>query len=225
MREDRVGLTVEQVLVGRFAVFAYLITDPSSKEALLFDPGAEPKKILERVEHYNADVKWIVCSHTHPDHIGAVKRMKEVTGAAVGVHQDEASRLSRFSTSLLVRLMGGRPVPKPDFLLKEGDHLPLGRTSVRVLHTPGHSPGGICLRFEDHLLTGDTLFVGGVGRTDLPGASWDVLSRSLSEKILALPDSTRIWPGHHYGPSPSNLLGAERNKNSFLREIVSTKSV
>ncbi len=96
----------------------------------------------------------------------------------------------------------------------------IGACAVRVLHTPGHSPGGICLLAEGHLFSGDTLFVGGVGRTDLPGASWEELSASLREKVLGLPGSTRVWPGHDYGAVPTNLLDAEKRENPFLREIL-----
>lgn len=213
------GLTIEQILVGRFAVFAYLIIDPESKEALLLDPGSEPAKILDHIESAKADLRWIVCSHTHPDHIGGVKHVKESTRARVGVHEDEAACLSMLSRRILVRIMGGRAAPKADFVLHDGDTLALGGHLIRILHTPGHSKGGICLLFDKNLFTGDTLFIGGVGRTDLPGASWKVLASSLANKVLVLSDDTRIWPGHHYGAYPSNLLGLERRENPFLKEI------
>jgi glyoxylase-like metal-dependent hydrolase (beta-lactamase superfamily II) len=108
---------------------------------------------------------------------------------------------------------------KADLLVEDGDELELGDQTVRVLHTPGHSRGGICLLAGSHLFSGDTLFVGSVGRTDLPGASWKVLSASLREKVLSLPGDTRLWPGHHYGSIPTNLLEAEKRTNPFLREI------
>jgi hydroxyacylglutathione hydrolase len=214
-------LEIDQILVGRFGVFCYLVTEPSTREAMLVDPGAEPGRILEGVRERDARVRWIVCSHAHPDHVGAVARVKRDTGASVVIHRAEAETLGKLNHRVLVRLMGGKPVPKPDLVVEGGDRLEIGPCAVEVLHTPGHSPGGICLLAEGHLFSGDTLFVGGVGRTDLPGAcSWEELSASLREKVLVLPDSTRVWPGHDYGPAPTNLLGAEKRENPFLREIM-----
>ena len=120
---------------------------------------------------------------------------------------------------MIVRILGGRAVSKVDIAVKDGDHLPLGEHDLQIIHTPGHSPGSICLYTIGHLFSGDTLFVGGVGRTDLPGASTKVLEHSLRTKILSLPLSTRIWPGHDYGRRPSNLLEQEIKENSFLMNI------
>lgn len=215
------SLIIDQILVGRFSVFCYLITDPETREALLYDPGAEPKKILDRIRERNARLRWIVCSHTHPDHIGGITRIiKEKREAKLGIHEREVSRLDRFSKKLMVRLMGGKAPSKADFPLKDGDSLSLGSQELRVLHTPGHSPGSICLRIGEHLFTGDTLFVGGVGRTDLPGSSWEELSESIRTKILCLPGKTCIWPGHHYGHLTSNILNVEMQENPFLHMIL-----
>ena len=213
-------LAIDQILVGRFGVFCYLVTDPATREAMLVDPGAEPARILDRVRERDARVRWIVCTHAHPDHVGAVARVKADTGASVVIHSKEAKSLGSLHQRVLVRLMGGKPVPRPDVLVEEGDRLEIGPCAVRVLHTPGHSPGGICLLAEGHLFSGDTLFVGSVGRTDLPGASWEELSASLREKVLGLPGSTRVWPGHDYGGALTNLLDAEKRENPFLREII-----
>lgn len=213
-------LAIDQILVGRFGVFCYLVTEPATREAMLVDPGAEPARILDRVRERDARVRWIVCTHAHPDHVGAVARVKADTGASVVIHSKEAKSLGSLHQRVLVRLMGGKPVPRPDVLVEEGDRLEIGPCAVRVLHTPGHSPGGICLLAEGHLFSGDTLFVGSVGRTDLPGASWEELSASLREKVLGLPGSTRVWPGHDYGGAPTNLLDAEKRENPFLREIL-----
>jgi glyoxylase-like metal-dependent hydrolase (beta-lactamase superfamily II) len=216
------GLAIDQILVGRFGVFCYLVTEEGTREAMLVDPGAEPGKILGRVRERDARVRWIVCTHAHPDHVGAVARVTGETGASVVIHRKEARSLGKLSQRILVRLMGGRPVPSPDVLVENGDRLEIGPCAVRVLHTPGHSPGGICLLAEGHLFSGDTLFVGSVGRTDLPGASWEELSASLRERVLNLPGNTRIWPGHDYGAAPTNLLDTEKLENPFLREILGT---
>ena len=213
-------ISVDQILVGRFAIFCYLITDTSSREAMLIDPGAEPEKIMGRLREQGARLRWIVCTHAHPDHVGAVAGIRSQTGARVVIHRKEARTLGRLTHRLMVRLMGGAPAPKPDLLVEDGDELKIGSCTVKVLHTPGHTPGGICLLAQGHLFSGDTLFVGSVGRTDLPGSSWQELSASLRDKILCLPGSTRLWPGHHYGTHPTNLLEAERGENPFLMEIL-----
>jgi len=213
-------LKIDQIRVGRFGVFCYLVTEPATREAMLVDPGAESGKILRRVRERDAKVRWIVCTHAHPDHVGAAARVKAGTGASVVIHRNGAETMGKLNHRVLVRLMGGKPVGGADVLVEEGDRLEIGPCAVRVLHTPGHSPGGICLLAEGHLFSGDTLFVGSVGRSDLPGASWEELSASLREKVLCLPGSTRVWPGHDYGRAPTNLLDAEKRENPFLREIL-----
>lgn len=214
------GISVDQILVGRFGIFCYLITETASAEAMLVDPGAEPEKIMGRIRERGVRLRWIVCTHAHPDHVGAVARIRSKTGALVAIHRREAGTLGKLTHRVMVRLMGGVPVPKPDLLVEDGDELEIGSCTVKVLHTPGHTPGGICLLAQGHLFSGDTLFVGSVGRTDLPGSSWGELSASLRDKILCLPGSTRLWPGHHYGAQTTNLLEVERQENPFLREIL-----
>jgi len=213
-------LEIDQIRVGRFGVFCYLVTEPATREAMLVDAGAESGKILGRVRERDAQVRWVVCTHAHPDHVCAAARVKAGTGASVVIHRNEAQTLGKLNHRVLVRLMGGKPVGGADVLVEDGDLLEIGSCAVRVLHTPGHSPGGICLLAEGHLFSGDTLFVGGVGRTDLPGASWEQLSASLREKVFGLPGSTRVWPGHDYGHAPTTLLDAEKRENPFLREIL-----
>jgi hydroxyacylglutathione hydrolase len=217
------GLEIDQVLLGRFGVFCYLVTEPRSREAMVVDPGAEPSRILSQIRKREARIRWIVCTHAHPDHVGAVAGIKAETGAPVVVHRKEARAMGRLSHRLLVRLMGGKPPPKPDLVVEDGDGLQIGSCKVRILHTPGHSPGGVCLLVEGNLFSGDTLFVGGVGRTDLPGASWEQLCASLRQKIFRLPGSTRLWPGHHYGSLPTSRLEEERRRNPFLREILAVQ--
>ena len=214
------GLRIDQILVGRFGVFCYLIAEPATGEAMVVDPGAEPAKILGLVRERDARVRWIVCTHSHPDHVGAAARVRADTGASVVIHRNEAATLGKLNHRVLVRLMGGKPVGRADVLVEDGDRLEIGPCAVRVIHSPGHSVGGICLLAEGHLFSGDTLFVGSVGRTDLPGSSWAELSASLREKVLCLPGTTQIWPGHDYGPAPTNLLDAEKKTNPFLREIL-----
>jgi len=211
------ALTVDPLLVGRFSVFSYLVTDPVSREAAIVDPGAEPIRILERIRERGARVRWMIFTHAHPDHVGAGAALqRELDGVQVAMHGEEARRMGRWWHPLLVRFLGGKSARKVDRMLEDGDRLPLGAHGLEVLHTPGHSPGSVCVYTPGHLFTGDTLFVGGVGRTDLPGGSVGDLSRSLRCKILSLPGETRIWPGHDYGRLPSRLLEEERRENPFV---------
>ncbi len=219
MHPETETLLVDQILVGKFAIFSYLITDPVTGEAILVDPGAEPEKILNKINDRQAHLRWIVCTHAHPDHLGALGLVKQDTGASFGIHSLEAKALGKIHLKLLVRLFGGKPCSRPDFTVEDGQTLPLGMHSVRILHTPGHSPGSICLIVDGQLFSGDTLFVGGVGRTDLPGASWKELENSLRTKIGCLPGSTRVWPGHDYGNAPTSTLRLERLENPFLRMV------
>ena len=212
-------LIVDQILVGKFAIFSYLLTDSVSKEALLVDPGAEPRKILDKINDRQARLRWIVCTHAHPDHLGGVGMVKQATGASLGIHSLEAGTLRKIHSRVLVRFFGGKACPPADFTLDDGAALSLGSHAVKVIHTPGHTPGSICLVADGNLFSGDTLFVGGVGRTDLPGASWKELENSLRTRILCLPGNTRIWPGHDYGEFPTSLLRVERQENPFLRMV------
>jgi len=213
-------LTIDQIPVGRLAIFTYLITDPETRESAVIDPGAHPERILKKVRQRDANVRWMVCTHLHPDHIGATGSLKRaLDGIQVAVHEAEAPGIGRWSRVLLVLALGGRTVRRVDRPVRDGDRLALGRHVLEILHTPGHSRGSICVYTRGHLFTGDTLFVGGVGRTDLPGACTSDLTRSLRRKILPLPPDTRIWPGHDYGQAASSLLGDERRDNPFLRGL------
>jgi glyoxylase-like metal-dependent hydrolase (beta-lactamase superfamily II) len=214
-----VSLVVDQILVGRFSVCCYLVSDLETKEAVLIDPGADADRILEAVAKRQARIRWMVCTHSHPDHVGANASVRNATGSSLALHSQEAAAVRSFKNRLFTRLMGGRPSPKADRCLEDGDILYFGESRLSVLHTPGHSPGSICLLAEGHLFSGDTLFVGGVGRVDLPGSSWRELGRSLREKVLLLPDDTVLWPGHHYGETPTSTVGKEKLLNPFLREI------
>jgi len=203
---------VEKLVVGPFASNCYIVGSQSNKEGMIIDPGDEAKQILKRVKDLELDIRFIVLTHGHIDHTGALKEVREVTGAKVAIHADDAKSLKVQSLSRIFGLSYPTP-PSPDRLLKGGESLDIGDLHFEVLHTPGHTPGGICLLGEGVVFSGDTLFNYGVGRTDLPGGSSSQLLNSIQTRLMTLPDNTVVYPGH----GADTTIGAERTGNPFLR--------
>jgi len=203
---------VKKVVVGPFASNCYIVGSESNKEGVIIDPGADAKEILKNVKDLGLDIKLIVLTHGHIDHTGAVKEVKKTTGAEVAIHTDDAKSLQE---QLLGRLFGLSypPPPPPDWLLKDGDSIDIGDLHLLVLHTPGHSPGGICLLGEGVVFSGDTLFNFGIGRYDLPGGNGNQLMDSIHTKLMKLHDNPIGYPGH----GPDTTIGTERRGNPFLR--------
>lgn len=199
--------------LGPFASNCYLVGAESNKEGIIIDPGAEADEILQKVKDLGLKVKFIVLTHAHIDHVGALKETRESTGARVAIHADDAVGLQ---TRRPVNPLFGFPLPvppPPDQLLKDGDSLDIGNLHFRVLHTPGHTPGGICLLGDGVVFSGDTLFNLSIGRTDMPGGSYAQLLNGIHTKLMVLPDSTIVYPGH----GPPSTIGDERRMNPFLR--------
>jgi hydroxyacylglutathione hydrolase len=189
-------MKVIQVHVGPMENFSYLLIDEKSREAMVIDSGWETESILSVVEKEKLRVKYVVATHRHFDHVKTIRDLAKQLGAPVVAH--ESSDIA------------------PDRRVKSGDVLELGDTKVRVIHTPGHTEDSICLFDGSNLFTGDTLFIGNCGRTDLPGGSPRELYHSLHETILALPPGSVIYPGHDYGDVPHRSLGEERKTNPTL---------
>lgn len=206
-------MLLETLALGWFAANCYIVGCPATREGMIIDPGDEPERILEAVQRLKITVRCIVNTHGHADHIGANRDVKDATGAPVCIHRldapllaDPARNLSAWAGDPLAPVAPGR-------LLEDGDLVEVGQLRFRVLHTPGHTPGGICLAGEGVVFSGDTLFAGSVGRTDFPGGSHGALIRSIREKLLLLPDDTVVYPGH----GPSTTIGEERAGNPFLQ--------
>jgi len=206
-------LIIRKLEVGPLSTNCYIVGSESSKEGMIIDPGDEARTILRSVEESGLDIKLIVLTHGHLDHIGALKEVKEATGAEVVVHGDDAYLLQDHSLGNLFGLFYPTP-PPPDRLLKEGDSLDIGDLHFSVLHTPGHSPGGICLLGQGVVFCGDTLFNYSIGRADLPGSSYQQLMDGIRNKLMVLPDDTVVYAGH----GPDSTIGAERQNNPFLRD-------
>lgn len=203
-------MVIEQILVGHMAVFCYLIGDEESGEAVLIDPASDFDRIMSYVEKYKFHIKKIINTHGHFDHIGGNRYFIKKTGAELLIHENDFFWLNKNVSRFLEFIRGGRAVKHDIRFLKDGDEISVGCNIIKVIHTPGHSPGSICLYVDGNLFTGDTLFTEGMGRTDFRGGSQDTIMKSIKNRILSLPDETIIWPGHHYGRFPVSTVREQK---------------
>ena len=204
---------LKTLVVGPLGANCYLIGCPETREGAVIDPGAEGDRILAVAREAGLTIKQIINTHGHGDHIGANGTIKRATGAAILIHKLDAPYLNDPAHNLSA-LMGSRETSPPaDRLLEENDTISVGKTiTLKVIHTPGHTPGGICLQGEGLVFTGDTLFAGSIGRTDFPGGSFGQLINAVKEKLFTLDDALEVYPGH----GPSSTIGAERVDNPFF---------
>ncbi|MFC1920676.1 MBL fold metallo-hydrolase [Chloroflexota bacterium] len=206
-------MIIEKFEIMPFGTNCYIVGDEESKIGLVIDPAAEPDKIVKRVEELGLKIEFILLTHSHPDHIGGIKGVKDATGAQVAIHEAEAGSLEgRSGGGMGFGFSSGGTAPA-DWLLKGGEAIDVGDLHFLVQHTPGHSPGGICLVGEGVVFSGDTLFNFGIGRYDFPGSSGQQLMESICTKLMVLPDDTAVYPGH----GPHSTIGAERAGNPFLQ--------
>lgn len=208
-------MILEYLAVGPLGANCYLLGDRPGGTGVVVDPGGEVDRILALVLRHRLSLQYIVNTHGHVDHIGGNGRLQEATGAKIAVHAADAPLLVDPAGNLSLWLGPQLRVegPPADLLLRQGDELTCGELKLRVLHTPGHTPGSICLLAPGGvLLTGDTLFAGSVGRTDFPGGDLATLLSSIEQQLLTLPDETRVYPGHGEPTS----VGEERRGNPFL---------
>ena len=198
--------------VGALGTNSYIILDEKTMEAALIDPGDESDKLLSAVASKGAKLSYIVLTHGHFDHILALPEIKEKTGASLLIHKNDAPMLADNSLNLLSRFsVRDMAFPIPDRLLSDGDTVMLGSEEIKVIHTPGHTLGSICLSVGDDLISGDTLFRENIGRYDFPGGSFDTIMDSL-QKIKALEIKGKIYPGH----GMSTTLEHELTYNTYL---------
>ncbi len=206
-------MNVRCLEVGSMLANCYLVWCAETKEALVIDPGGEGRRILAEIAREQLQVKYIVNTHGHVDHITADAEVRSATGAKLMIHEEDAPLLGKPDLNLSAYVGSVLQALQPDLLLHEGDEIACGKqVQLKVLHTPGHTRGGISLQAEGAIFTGDTLFAGSIGRTDFPGGSYQDLIDSIKDKILVLDDACLVYPGH----GPSSTVGYEREHNPFL---------
>ena len=209
-------MIIKQLQLGADKVFCYVLACEKTREAVVIDPCGDEQKILNLILELHLKILFIINTHCHPDHTCGNKVIKEVTQAQIIRHEADELLLQDQAAKEYFNRQGFTPSPPADTLIHDGDQLFFGNCSLRIIHTPGHSPGSICIYADGNLFTGDSLFVGAAGRVDLPGGDFTTLIESLANKIAPLPDDTIIWPGHDYGDSITSTIGREKNENPYL---------
>lgn len=195
--------------LGELVTNAYILFNEEDGKAVLFDAPAEPEKILDYLKKYNLSLEYIFLTHAHFDHILALEQLKKKTGAKVVLHELEEKYLNDSSLNLSnVEL----PHLSADNLVADGDVIDFCGTNIKVIHTPGHTIGGVCYLFDETLISGDTLFLKSIGRFDFPLGSFEEEIKSIKDKLMVLPDTTKVYPGHGF----STTIGRERKENPYL---------
>ena len=205
---------LERIPVGPLNVNCYIVGECEGGEAVIIDPGGNSEIILNTVSKYNLKIKYIINTHCHFDHVGAIMEVRDNTGASFLIHEDGNKMLSsaKHSAKMFMNIDIEDP-PPADSYLGDGDIINFGTLKFQIIHTPGHSPDGICLLSAESIFTGDTLFSRAIGRTDLPWSNYDVLIESITSKLLPLNDDLQVYPGH----GKSTTIGIERKFNPFLK--------
>lgn len=209
-------MILKQLIVGSMGVCSYIIGCEKTKKGAVVDPGGDENIILAEVEKLGLEIIYVIATHGHPDHVCGNRIIKEATGGSIVMHETDADFFESKETQNYFSMLGLEPSPPTEIKVKDGDVIKIGEVELKVIHTPGHTPGGMCLYCAPDLITGDTLFVGGIGRTDFPGGSYEELMDSIQNRIATLPDETKVWPGHGYGGSQSTV-GEEKRSNPYLR--------
>ncbi len=213
-------MILKEFIVGPLQVCAYLIGCKEQKKAVIVDPAGSERMLANTVKDLGLELVGIWNTHGHPDHTCGNELMKELTGAPVFMHQLDDELFRRDDVASMFLSWGFSPAPPADEYLSDKQELSVGSLEFKVIHTPGHSPGSVCFYGQGLLITGDTLFIDAIGRTDLPGGDYNILMESLRNRIFPLPDTTLVLPGHDYGPRPKDTLGNQKRTNPYLTQLL-----
>lgn len=206
-------MILKTLIVGQLDVNCYIVGCEQTKEAVIIDPGGDAADILALIARLGVKPKYVICTHGHGDHIGALDEVSSATSAQVLIHSADAEMLTNPQKNFSA-YFGQSIILKALFkTVADGEIIKVGGLELGILHTPGHTQGGICIQVEDVVFTGDTLFAGSVGRSDLPGGNHSQLIQEIKAKLLTLPGQTKVFPGH----GPDSLIEKEEKHNSFLK--------
>ena len=207
------AIEVRGIVVGVFQENCYIVASPKTKEAIVIDPGDEPERVLELAKDMGVHIKLIANSHAHGDHILGVRGVQAKTSAPFLIHSSEVPVLEQ-GTAWISQMTGRpeEPPPKPDGLLSDGDTVSVAGLNLKAIFTPGHTPGSVSYYVNGLLFSGDTLFRGSIGRTDMPGSSYKQIMHAIINKLLVLPDETVVLPGHEL----ETTIRQERSTNPFI---------
>jgi glyoxylase-like metal-dependent hydrolase (beta-lactamase superfamily II) len=212
-------MIIRQIKIGRMKVFSYILGCEKTGIAAVIDPAGNINKIIKESNKFNLKIKFIFNTHYHADHTCGNRKLKKLTGAQILIHRNDYEELLNIFDPIKIFLLKLSISPKPDIIIEdERSMIKVGNINIEIIHTPGHSPGSICFYAENNLFTGDTLFVGDSGRTDLKGGNRKVIGESLRMLMKTLPDDTIVWPGHDYGQTKSSTLHWEKLNNRNAKE-------
>lgn len=201
-------MQIKRIPAGVYAANCYILMDEDTKESAVIDPGGDANNLIKAIKDMNAKVKYILLTHGHADHTGAVIQLKNEFNSPIYINEQDYQLIKNGA------YMYGDIVENVDQYINEGDVFSLGNTQVKSILTPGHTPGGVCFLVDDMIFTGDTLFEGSIGRTDFDGGNFETIIKSIKDKLMTLPENIVVFPGHG---SESNI-GKEKNHNPFLSD-------
>ncbi len=212
------GFEMVKVVVGTLAVNCYIVWDQKTREAAVIDPGGDPTDVIDAVEADKLHVKYVINTHGHFDHVGADGDIIKAFDAKLVIHGADAPMLENAAAYSIAFGAEAKNQPPPDITIKDGSVIRFGGVEINVIGSPGHTPGGVLLSINDGkaVITGDSIFAGSIGRTDLPGGSYEDLMTSLRDRILPMDDDTRLFPGH----GPDTTVREEKAENPYLREML-----
>lgn len=206
-------MKVIRMAAGIYAANCYIVYSEKTKDGIIVDPGGDSDDILDFINERTINIDYIILTHGHGDHIGGVISLINKLKVPLLIHEEDIDMISDANMNLSNIMPSGPVELKADRLLKDGDIIKFGDLEAEIIHTPGHTKGGISIKIGDNLITGDTLFQGSIGRTDLIGGDYDTIISSIKEKLLIFPDHTIVWPGH----GAESTVGIEKRNNPFLR--------